>query len=88
MIMMMMLKIMMVMMRIMLIYDVEDNGGDDGDDGDDEDGLGFWSCGRRHLLPATVIFWPSNMLQVYLIYNTKVIYRVVFFIFTGAPLKL
>ena len=79
MIMMMMLKIMMVMMRIMMIYDVEDN------DDDDEDELGFWSCGRRHLLPATVIFWPSNMLQVYLIYNTKVIYRVFFFSFSLVP---
>ena len=44
--------------------------GDDDDDDiyrdvdkgdDDEDELGFWSCGRRHLLPATVIFWPSNI---------------------------
>ena len=41
----------------------DDNDNDDGDDidDDDQDELGFWSCGRRHLLPATVIFWPSNM---------------------------
>ena len=41
----------------------DDNDYDDGDDidDDDQDELGFWSCGRRHLLPATVIFWPSNM---------------------------
>ena len=31
------------------------------DGGDDQYELGFWSCGRIHLLPATVIFWPSNI---------------------------
>ena len=41
--------------------DDDDYGGDDIDDDDDQDELGFWSCGRRHLLPATVIFWPSNI---------------------------
>ena len=44
--------------------DYDDGDGDiddDDDDDDDQDELGFWSCGRRHLLPATVIFWPSNI---------------------------
>ena len=42
-------------------YDDGDGDIDDDDDDDDQDELGFWSCGRRHLLPATVIFWPSNI---------------------------
>ena len=61
------------------IDDDNDYGDDDIDDDDDQDELGFWSCGRRHLLPATVIFWPSNIqyeifspgnTQCDMIYNT------------------
>ena len=52
--------------------DDDDYGGDDIDDDDDQDELGFWSCGRRHLLPATVIFWPSNIqYEIFLPGNTQ-----------------